>query len=193
MNNQLHSAHIIVKIRKKEEIHPKKYPHFIVPRKALFNVDNVDNLKPKQIFADFYNISGPHGYQQIAAGAIFQQKVFDFVKRRKIGTFFSEPADLILQHTGADTERILFPGGIYVCQHDAVSQSERLCKFRQKGFCPAVRMRLEHTPQCIVRVVLRRLQRCGDLCGMMCIVIDNGNTADLAFILKTSVGAMEIP
>ena len=29
-------------------------------------VDNVDNLLSKELFAHFYNISGPHSYQQVA-------------------------------------------------------------------------------------------------------------------------------
>ena len=34
-------------------------------------VDNVDNLLSEQFFAHFYDVSGPHSYQQIAGDTIF--------------------------------------------------------------------------------------------------------------------------
>ena len=36
-----------------------------------FYVDNVDKLFSKEGFADFYDISGSHGYQQISVHTIF--------------------------------------------------------------------------------------------------------------------------
>ena len=35
------------------------------------NVDNVDKLRPEKMFADIYNVSGTHGYQQITVYTIF--------------------------------------------------------------------------------------------------------------------------
>ena len=37
----------------------------------ILYVDNVDNLFLKQVFADFYYISGTHSYQQVTVYAIF--------------------------------------------------------------------------------------------------------------------------
>lgn len=37
----------------------------------ILYVDNVDNLFLKQVFADFYYISGTHCYQQITVYTIF--------------------------------------------------------------------------------------------------------------------------
>jgi hypothetical protein len=38
---------------------------------ALLGVDNVDNLFSKQRFADFYDVSGTHSYQQVAVHTFF--------------------------------------------------------------------------------------------------------------------------
>lgn len=43
MYNPPHCPHIIVKIRKKRKSVPEKISTFYCARKALFNVDNVDN------------------------------------------------------------------------------------------------------------------------------------------------------
>ena len=49
----------------------KKYPQ---PERKVFHVlavDNVDKLSGKQVFADIYNISGSHSYQQVSVDTIF--------------------------------------------------------------------------------------------------------------------------
>lgn len=49
----------------------KKYPQ---PERKVFHVlavDNVDKLSGKQVFADIYNISGSHSYQQVPVDTIF--------------------------------------------------------------------------------------------------------------------------
>ena len=49
----------------------KKYPQ---PERKVFHVlavDNVDKLSGKQAFADIYNISGSHSYQQVSVDTIF--------------------------------------------------------------------------------------------------------------------------
>ena len=35
------------------------------------HVDNVDNLLSEELFANVYNVSGPHSYQQVALCTIF--------------------------------------------------------------------------------------------------------------------------
>lgn len=49
----------------------EKYPQ---PERKVFHVlavDNVDKLSGKQVFADIYNISGSHSYQQVSVDTIF--------------------------------------------------------------------------------------------------------------------------
>ena len=36
------------------------------------HVDNVDNLLAKELFANIYNVSGTHSYQQVALCTIFK-------------------------------------------------------------------------------------------------------------------------
>lgn len=47
-----------------------KNPHFDRCLTALQNVDIVEKLLTKQVFPDFYDISGTHSYQQIAVDTI---------------------------------------------------------------------------------------------------------------------------
>lgn len=53
-------------------------------------------------------------------------------------------------------------------------------------------MGLEDTPKSVVRTVPGCLQGGGNLCGMVGIVINNGDAADGSLILKASVGSAEI-
>lgn len=46
----------------------KKYPQQEIP---ILTVDIVDNSFPKKEIAHFYNVSRPHGYQQVAVDTIF--------------------------------------------------------------------------------------------------------------------------
>ena len=42
-------------------------------RKNVYkHVDNVDNLLAKKLFANIYNVSGTHSYQQVALCTIFK-------------------------------------------------------------------------------------------------------------------------
>ena len=66
-----------------------KNPQGIQQDSVENSVDNVDNLLSKELFAHFYNISGPHSYQQVAGGTIFQNKFFYLLKIREIMTFRS--------------------------------------------------------------------------------------------------------
>lgn len=49
----------------------QKNPHSKVEVFPNLNVDNVDKLLSEQMFADIYNISGTHSYQQITVHTIF--------------------------------------------------------------------------------------------------------------------------
>lgn len=44
---------------------------FVNMKHPMDNVDNVDKLFAKECFADFYYISGTHGYQQVLVDTIF--------------------------------------------------------------------------------------------------------------------------
>lgn len=80
-----------------------KYPQ-IFRSSALQKICGyVEKLNAKKIFADFMDISGPHSYQQITCCAIFQKKVFNLIKRRKIMTVASERNDLTLQIPRGDS------------------------------------------------------------------------------------------
>ena len=86
------------------QISNKRFPHNIVNNPQLSAlrvrvqaVDSVDKSNAKKIFPDFMHVSGPHSYQQVTHCAIFQKKIFNFIKSRKIGTFMSGLQDGILQ------------------------------------------------------------------------------------------------
>ncbi len=48
-------------------------------------------------------------------------------------------------------------------------------------------MRLEYTPYLLMRIILCSMKGCLDLCWMMRVIINDGDTADLTFILETTV------
>lgn len=48
-----------------------KNPHCVIDKNQHYSVDNVDNLSPEDGFADFYNVSGPHSYQQVTVHTFF--------------------------------------------------------------------------------------------------------------------------
>lgn len=49
----------------------QKNPHSKVEVFPNLNVDNVDKLFSEKMFADIYNISGSHSYQQVTVYTIF--------------------------------------------------------------------------------------------------------------------------
>lgn len=53
-------------------------------------------------------------------------------------------------------------------------------------------MGLEDAPESLVRVVGCGMQSGCDLCGMMRVVIDNGNATDGSLIFKSTVRAREV-
>ena len=46
-------------------------PQLTFRQKHLIIVENVENSFSEQMFTDFNDISGPHGYQQITVGTFF--------------------------------------------------------------------------------------------------------------------------
>lgn len=58
--------HIVKKGYVNKKIHIQRLKVF-----PNLNVDNVDKLSAEKMFADIYNVSGAHGYQQITVHTIF--------------------------------------------------------------------------------------------------------------------------
>lgn len=58
--------HIVQKGYVNKKIHIQRLKVF-----PNLNVDNVDKLFAEKMFADIYNVSGAHGYQQITVHTIF--------------------------------------------------------------------------------------------------------------------------
>ena len=56
---------------KNYEIFMHKKIHIISSRKCEYDVDCVDNLLAKKVFAYFHDVSGTHSYQQVAVDTIF--------------------------------------------------------------------------------------------------------------------------
>lgn len=65
----------------------EKNPHSGVEKLSHLNVDNVGKSVFEKVFANIYNISGAHSYQQISVHTIFFQIFFNFFKGRKIEAF----------------------------------------------------------------------------------------------------------
>ena len=52
-------------------------------------------------------------------------------------------------------------------------------------------MRLEDAPDLTVWVIFRRCQSCRDLLRMVCVIINDGHSADFTFVFKTTVCSVE--
>ena len=89
----------------------------------------------------------------------------------------------------ANSQIIGLPGRINICQNHLVCLCQGLCKIVHQRFCAGIGMRLEHTPQSFMRIIFCRWQRSMDFLWMMGIIVDNGNSANLSFFLKSAVRA----
>ena len=70
-----------------------------------------------------------------------------------------------------------------------IGERKSLGKLRKERFGAGVGVRLEHTPELLVRVVACSLQGCRYLRRMMSVVVDDCEAAAYALYLKTSVNA----
>ena len=86
-------------------------------------------------------------------------------------------------------QRICLACGIDISQHQMVGMGERLGKFVEESLGTSVSMGLEYTSYFVVREVLCRFERGGNLCGVVGVIIDNGYTVKLALIFKPPVRA----
>ena len=52
-------------------------------------------------------------------------------------------------------------------------------------------MWLENTPQLFMWIMCSTFQRCSNLCRMVCVIINDGHSADFTFVFKTTVCSVE--
>ena len=72
-----------------------------------------------------------------------------------------------------------------------VCVGERFGELMEKCFCPCISMRLEYTPHAVVRIVLRSLERCFNLCRMMRVVVYHRYAVKGSLVFKAAVSAGE--
>ena len=120
------------------------------------SVDIVDKSEGEEGFADIYNISGSHSYQQVPVDTICQNKFFNFLKGVEVIAFFPSLYDTVPDICGTDPQGVRFPGGVDVRQDYPVRQAEGRGKIVQKSFGAAVGMGLEHAPEGFVGIIAGR-------------------------------------
>ena len=91
----------------------------------------------------------------------------------------------------AYTEGILFAGSKDVCQNNDICHGKYFGKIIQKSFGAGVGVWLEYQHQTLMRIFLRGGQCRADLCRMMCIIVNDGDTVYGSFVLETAVGTVE--
>lgn len=91
----------------------------------------------------------------------------------------------------AYTEGILFAGSKDVCQNNDICHGKYFGKIIQKSFGAGVGVWLEYQHQALMRIFLRGGQCSADLCRMMCIIVNDGDTVYGSFVLETAVGTVE--
>ena len=97
-----------------------KNPQGIQQDSVENSVDNVDNLLSKELFAHFYNISGPHSYQQVAVDTIFKKKCLDRIETRELVGIRTECRDLFRQSPGADSQIVRLTSRVNVSEDHMV-------------------------------------------------------------------------
>ena len=138
------------------------------------------------MFSNVYNVSGSHSYQQVTLCTTFQQKVFNLIEGGEIFAGSSQFLDFPLQILGGDSNGVFLSCCVNISKHHMVSQSKRLGKLGQKGFGTGVGMRLENTPDFLVWIILCSME-CGlNFCGMMSIIIYNGDTGYFSLVLEAA-------
>ena len=90
-----------------------------------------------------------------------------------------------------NSQSICLTGCIDICKNQMIRVRKSLCKFMEESFCSRISMWLEDTPYLIVWVVLCSLQSSGNLCRMMCIIIDNSYTVKCSLVFETTVCSAE--
>lgn len=133
---------------------------------------------------DFDYITGTHGDQNITGHAVFQKVVFDGIKGGEIMRVCSQSFYFFTEGIGTDAQAVRFSGGIDVSQNHFISQGQGCCKIIHQSFGTGIGVRLEHAPEGLMWHVLGCCQGSTDLCGMMCIVVYDGDAADLTFFWK---------
>ena len=68
-----------------------------------------------------------------------------------------------------------------------VCQGKSFGKFRKESLGTGISMRLEYTPDFFMWIILCSVESCLDFCWMMCIIINDRDSADLSLVLESSV------
>ena len=131
-------------------------------------------LLHNKIFTDFIDVSGPHGYHQIAGLAIFQKVFFDLVKSFKAQARVPQSFDLLSESMRADPQVVGLPRGIDRGEQNVVRQRQGFCELVHQSFRPGIGVGLERAVELSVREIRGGPERGLDLGGMMRVVIDNG-------------------
>ena len=119
------------------------------------------------------------------------QKVFDLLEAGKIVCVGPETGSFLGKIFGRDPKCICLPRRENICQNKMVGMGKRFGELVEKCFCPGVSMRLEYTPQFVVRIVFGSLQCGGDLRRMVGIIVNDDHAVLCSFIFETAVGPGE--
>ena len=85
--------------------------------------------------------------------------------------------DFLTEERGADSQRVGFPCRIDVRQNHPVRMGEGMGEFVEESLRTGIGVGLKDAPERFMRIVGGGLQDCLDLCGMMGIIIDDGDAA----------------
>ena len=87
-------------------------------------MDNVHKSTRRDIIGDFYDVSGPHCYQQVAVHTIFSKKIFNLIKRVESVGVFSSLHQQVPDVRGMDAVDVLLPGRVDGGEHNRVREPQ---------------------------------------------------------------------
>ena len=119
----------------------------------------------KERFSHFHDISGPHGYQQIALPEMCFEVLFDFIKSFNIDGVRAGFIEQLPDRIRGDADRIDLARGVDRGENHVIRCGQRLREGREEKLCPGVCVRLENDPELFVGVFFSGSQCCGDFRG----------------------------
>ena len=140
-----------------------------------------------QFFPNPEHIAGPHGDNQIARFAVFEQILFQPCKTVNIRYIFpGRDLDRFRKIFPADTGYRILAGRINVRKDQLVTVTEAFTEFFIQQFRAGVPVGLEYTYDPFGPGFLRSLQRGADFRRVMCVIVNDPYSVFFPFGFKVS-------
>ena len=136
------------------------------------------------------NIARAHGEDQIAGFGDGRDLLDSLVKRGAVADIGA--VDGVDQRKRIDAGDGSFAGGVNIEHTNHIGGLKAIAKFMQKIAGAGIAMRLKENENAREAALAGRFQSGANFCGVMAVIIDDGDAADLTFALKAPLDAAKI-